>query len=75
MAYQSNLLTNGEHDELWRRAFTAVPRIVASLQRSNGIECAKELHACGKLDDEAYCRFLIYVVKEEGFIWSEGDEN
>ena len=73
MAYIQNLFTNGEHDVLRQQAFTAVPGIAASLRNLNAIECVKELHACGKMSDEVYCRFLCYVLKKEGFTWSEDE--
>ena len=65
----TDLLTNGEHDTLWRNAFTAVPNIAASLRRSNAIECAKALHDMRKMSDEDYCQVLAQILKSEGFTW------
>lgn len=63
----SGLLTNGEHDKLWREAFTKVPTIAMSLRRANGIACVKGLHEVGELTDEEYVSCLKVILREEGF--------
>ena len=67
----TKMLTNGEHDDLWRKAFTVVPGMAASLRRSNAIECAKILHEAGKMTDANFYEIAAHILKEEGFTWSE----
>lgn len=67
----TRMLTHGEHDELWRNAFTVIPGMAASLRRSNAIECAKILHESGKMSDESFCEIAAHILKAEGFNWSE----
>ncbi len=63
----TGLLTNGEHDQLWRDAFSKVPAIAESLRRANGIACVKELYKIGELTDEGYAACLIAILHKEGF--------
>lgn len=70
----TRMLTNGEHDDLWRSAFTSIPEINKlsnisdSLRRTNLLFALKELHELGKIDDEAYAKDLLSVAKMEGYI-------
>lgn len=66
----TRLLTNGEHDELWRQAFKSIPElssISASLKRSNLIIILKELHDLGKISDDGYAEDLVRVAEMEGY--------
>lgn len=70
----TGMLTNGEHDELWRNAFTVIPCVARSLCYSNAIECVKGLLDCGKITVEDYSHMLYCILKEEGFKWPK-EEN
>lgn len=64
----TKLLTNGEHDSLWRDAFrTYIPRISNSLRRANAIECFRELHKLGMYSDEVYAEGLSEILTNELF--------
>lgn len=67
----SKLLTNGEHDVLWKNAFTVIPEIAASLRYSNAIECVKILHDAGKITDDDFHNCIAQILKAEGFNWSK----
>lgn len=66
--YKDRLLTNGEHDQLWREAFKSVPDISNSLKCRNLLFALKELHESGELDHEAYVRLLNKALAMEGFV-------
>lgn len=61
------MLTNKEHDDLWRAAFAKVPKIADELRRSNAIECVKELTKLGHIDSECCAKFLLSVLNDEGY--------
>ena len=68
----TRLLSNGEHDELWRNAFKVIPSLAElksiknSLQEANRIACYKELHELGGIPDEAYAVLLVRAMEREG---------
>lgn len=62
------MMTNGEHDTLWKNAANSVPEIANSLRRANAIECIKALHEMDDIDDAAYVSFLHQVLASEGFV-------
>lgn len=62
------MMTNGEHDTLWKNAVTAVPEIANSLRRANAINCIKALYEMDDIDDTTYVNFLHQVLRSEGFI-------
>lgn len=67
----TKLLTNGEHDDLWRKAYMAIPGVAASLRRSNAIECLKILHGAGKMTDDDFYQSIEFILKAEGFTWTK----
>lgn len=68
------MMTNLEHDTLWKNAANSVPEIANSLRRANAIECMKALHEMDDIDDAAYATFLIQVLKSEGFTFKGSRE-
>lgn len=64
----TKLLTNGEHDSLWRNAFgNYIPMIGNSLRRSNAIECIKELYRLGLYSKKEYAKGLSQILESEKF--------
>lgn len=63
----TDILTRGEHDRLWRNAFTVIPGIAASLRRSNAIECIKVLHEAGEMADKEFYESILKILESEGF--------
>lgn len=63
----TRMLTNGEHDDLWREMAKSQPRIGASLRRANAIAILKELHAIGEISIDNYKKGLVEILKSEGF--------
>lgn len=64
---ETNMLTNGERDDLWRETFKVISDIAHSLQRSNGIECLKMLRRNGRITEEGYFNAVECIAKAEGF--------
>lgn len=64
-------LTNREHDDLWRKAFSAIPGMATSLRHSNAIECAKILYESGEMSDADFHGFAAQILKAEGFVWEK----
>ena len=63
----TRLLTNGEHDELWRNAFKLyIPSIADSLRRTNIITVLKDFHDRGWLSDDAYMTAVLGIIEKEG---------
>lgn len=68
------MMTNLEHDTLWKNAVTSVPEIANSLCCANAIECMKALYEMDEIDDIAYANFLTQVLKSEGFTFKPSRE-
>lgn len=71
-------LTNGLHDELWINGARALPEIAAilenhkqALKAANAIECIKELHKLGVMNDTEYKTALIGFLEISGFKYTE----
>lgn len=73
MGYQgTRLLTNGEHDSLWRDAFTAIPQLQKnlsevhdSLRRSNIIQALKALYEAKEITKTTYQASLLEILRLE----------
>ena len=67
------MMTNGEHDDLWRKGAHSIQYlkdINDNLRRANAIECMKNLRDIDAIDDEQYKRFMVGIIKDCGFIIS-----
>lgn len=67
--YKDRLLTNGEHDQLWREAYKSIPDIRNSLKFQNLLFALKELHEAGDLAHESYVKMIRKVIDMEGFVF------
>ena len=67
------MMTNKEHDDLWKNAFYSIPylrylkTISDSLRRANAIAITKELHELGIYSDETYAEGLSEILDSENF--------
>lgn len=61
------LLTNIEHDMLWRDAFSRVPQVAHSLRAANAIAIIKELYEVGEIEKDDYIRSLYKILNSEGY--------
>lgn len=62
----NKLLTNREHDELWRFAAKAIPSLEDDLRTANMLAIVKELYRMEALSDKAYTNFLIQIAARQG---------
>lgn len=67
-------MTVGEHTDLLKAALKSLPGIREVLQEqeratrvANAIECAKELHRIGAMDEAEYKRSLLRLLDVSGF--------
>jgi uncharacterized membrane protein len=61
------MLTNGEHDRLWRNMVVSIPDIRKALDRANAIACIKELYSIGEISKEDYSKSLISIMGSAGY--------
>lgn len=72
----TRMLTNGEHDELWRRAFQSIPEmseIAKGIRVGNALSCAKELHSLGAVTDDGYKAMLIELLRKSGYEYTPSE--
>lgn len=66
--YSRPILTNGEHDTLWKAAFQShIPTIADSLRRANALTCAKELYELEIYTKSEYAYILNDIMKLSNF--------
>lgn len=64
--YGTNLLTNGEHDSLWRLAFRSIPNIEKELNVMNRLKYVELLRDAG-MSNENIRKTLCDLGKEVGY--------
>ncbi len=62
----TDMLTNGEHDRLWRKAFTAIPSIEKELVIMNKLKYIELLKDAG-MEQEVIRKVLIDISKDIGY--------
>lgn len=64
--YGSDLLTNGEHDRLWRNTFKSIPEINKQLELMNKLKYVELIRDAG-MTNEKVREVLVGLGKEVGY--------